>query len=206
MSPPRHPAIRLAAMLAAAAFALPLVAAPAKADPPPWAPAYGWRAKHDHHHHHHEDEDDDAVVVAPAYVMPYGLARRTCYRDVIGAALGGAAGGLLGSHVGAGSGRTAATIGGVIVGILVGGSIGQAMDEADQACVGQVLERVPDRQTIAWQHPGAGDYRVTPMRTYKAASGRYCRDYQTRALIGGRWHTLTGTACRQPDGAWRIVR
>ncbi|HZS81843.1 MAG TPA: glycine zipper 2TM domain-containing protein [Stellaceae bacterium] len=193
---------RLGAALLAASLALSFSAVPASADPPPWAPAHGWRAKH----HHGDDDDDVRVEAAPLYVMPYGLAQRTCYRDVIGAALGGAAGGLVGSHIGHGSGRTAATVGGVLVGILVGGSIGRAMDEVDQACVGQVLERVPDRETIVWQNPGGGDYWVTPMRTYEASAGRYCREYETRALIGGRRQTVLGTACREPDGAWRIIR
>src|SRR5690349_14709701 len=122
--------------LIAIGFALSLWPIPAaKADPPPWAPAHGWRAKHqggDDERGHHEHRHGEAV-----YEMPYGLAEHTCYRDLLGAALGGAAGGLLGSQVGHGSGRTAATVGGVLIGILVGGSIGRAMDQVDQACVGQ---------------------------------------------------------------------
>jgi surface antigen len=204
----------LAAFLALG-FVLPLLAAPAKADPPPWAPAHGWRDKHHGHGDDDDDEDHDrdrghrphGPPPAPVAEIPYGLGQRTCYRELIGGALGGAAGGLIGSNIGKGEGRTAATIGGVLAGILVGGSIGRAMDQVDQACAGQVLERVPDRQTIVWQNPDAGSsYWVTPMRTYQAAGGEYCREYRTTALIGGGRQTVTGTACRQPDGSWRIVQ
>jgi surface antigen len=202
--------------------------AAALADPPPWAPAHGWRDKHDrdddewrehHRRHRHGDDDNDysaaappaAVVVpppAPAEVaMPYGLDQRVCNRDLIGAALGGATGGLIGSNIGKGKGRTIATVGGVLVGLFVGGKIGRNMDQLDQACAGQVLERVPDRQTVVWQGQTANDgYWVTPTRSYEAGNGRYCREYTSDAVIDGRKQRTYGTACRQDDGSWQIVK
>lgn len=195
---------------------LPLSAA--FADPPPWAPAHGWRDKHDrddddwrdrHHHRHHDDEDDDRVAVPPPAVvaMPYGLDQRVCYRDMIGAALGGATGGLIGSNIGKGKGRAVATVGGVLVGLFVGGQIGRNMDQLDQACAGQVLEHVPDRQTVVWQGQNQGDgYWVTPTRSYDAGNGRYCREYTSDAVIAGRKQQTYGTACRQDDGTWEIVK
>jgi surface antigen len=186
---------RLAASAVAVAFAAALLpAAPALADPPPWAPAHGWRAKHEGKHKH-RDDDDDRVV----YGMPYGVGERTCYRDLLGAAIGGAAGGLAGSRVGKGDGRTAAIAGGAVIGVLVGGAIGRAMDQVDQACVGQVLEYAPDSYPVSWN-----GYEVVPMRTWQQ-SGRYCREYQSRAWIGGRRALVHDTACRMPDASWQIV-
>ncbi|HKW55429.1 MAG TPA: glycine zipper 2TM domain-containing protein [Stellaceae bacterium] len=208
-----------------AVSSLPLSAA--FADPPPWAPAHGWRDKHDrdddwrdHHRHHHHDEDDDddyraaapppAVVAAPppaVVAMPYGLDQRVCNRDLIGAALGGATGGLIGSNIGKGKGRAVATVGGVLVGLFVGGKIGRNMDQLDQACAGQVLEHAPDRQTVVWQGQNGGDgYWVTPTRSYAAGNGRYCREYTSDAVIAGRKQQTYGTACRQDDGSWEIVK
>jgi surface antigen len=186
----------LCAVFAFLFFASLVPGAPAKADPPPWAPAHGWRAKH-----HRGDDDDEGP--RRVYVMPYGLSERTCHRDLIGAAIGGAAGGLAGSQIGRGNGRTAATIGGVVIGALVGGAVGRAMDDVDQACVGQVLEHVPDRERIGWRGHESG-YAVVPTRTYQNA-GRYCREYQTEATVGGRVQSVYGTACRQSDGSWQIV-
>lgn len=162
---------RLAAAAMASALAVSLLQpAPASADPPPWAPAHGWRAKHEHKHKH--KRHDDRVV----YVVPYGLGERTCYRDLLGAALDDA-----------------------VIGVLIGGAIVRGMDDIDRACVAQVLEYVPDRHPVIW-----GEYEVVPMRTWKER-GRYCREYQSRAWIGGREQMVYGRACRMPDGSWRVV-
>lgn len=33
----------------------------------------------------------------------------------------------------------------------------------------------------------------------------YCREYQSSANIAGKTQKTYGTACRQPDGSWRII-
>lgn len=48
--------------------------------------------------------------------------------------------------------------------------------------------------------------RVNPASApYRAANGLTCREYQTTATVAGRTQNVYGTACLQPDGAWRIV-
>ncbi|MFM2043407.1 MAG: hypothetical protein RLY86_1983 [Pseudomonadota bacterium] len=39
---------------------------------------------------------------------------------------------------------------------------------------------------------------------YQDRRGRFCREYQTTGMIGGRNERLYGTACLQPDGSWRF--
>ena len=39
-----------------------------------------------------------------------------------------------------------------------------------------------------------------------AAPQGECREYQSTTMIAGQPETVFGTACRQPDGTWRIVR
>jgi surface antigen len=81
------------------------------------------------------------------------------------------------------------------------------MDQIDQACVGQVLEHAPNGAPVAWVDPDhKANYSVTPTDTYEDPGGRYCREYQTKATIGGKTQQLYGTACRQPDGSWEIVK
>lgn len=47
---------------------------------------------------------------------------------------------------------------------------------------------------------------VTPASgPYVARNGQTCREYQSTAVIGGMMRPVYGTACLQPDGAWRIV-
>ena len=182
----------------------------AVADPPPWAPAHGWRAKQKHkqkqkHMRNHRYENR-AYYDDGRYVAPFDLNRGVCNRQVLGGLLGGMAGAAIGSRIGKGDERTAAIIGGTIIGMIVGGSIGRSMDEVDQNCVGQTLEHAPDGETIYWNNQRVGtQYQVTPVKTYQTNGGRYCREYQTTSAIGGGTQQTYGTACRQPDGSWKLV-
>lgn len=188
-------------------------AGPAAAEPPPWAPAHGWRAKHDRD----RDRDRDRVIVVPvptvverdrAPSLPYGFGRGTCDRGLISGELlgnlaGGALGGLAGSRFGEGNGKIAAVIGGTLLGTLVGGAVGRSMDPVDQACAVTALHHVPDDRRITWSRAGT-DYAVTPTRTFTSA-GRTCRAYTSTAIIDGRREAAGGTACLGADGVWEIV-
>ena len=49
---------------------------------------------------------------------------------------------------------------------------------------------------------------VAPAPAYVPApvyAAPICHSYKTRIFIGGVSHKVTGTACRQPDGSWRVV-
>ena len=99
-----------------AASSLPFAAA--YADPPPWAPAHGWRAKHKH------KGKDKYVAYRPA---PFDIGLGRCNRDLLGAVLGGVAGGAIGASVTKGDNRTAGIVGGTIIGAIIGGVIGGAV-------------------------------------------------------------------------------
>ncbi len=178
----------------------------AYADPPPWAPAHGYykngkgKGKHKGKKHKHKVEQHDS------YVAPFDLNIGTCNRELLGSVLGGAIGGAAGTQVGKGSGKTAAIIGGTVIGYLIGGAIGRHMDQIDQNCIGQSLEHSPDGQSIAWKNPNDnGQHRVTPTKTFQTSAGAYCREYTTTSVIAGKTQSVFGTACRQPDGSWKLV-
>ena len=125
--------------------------------------------------------------------------------------LGGAAlGGLLGSQFGSGSGQLAATGAGVLIGALVGSEIGRSMDEVDRLKANQAIntaQAAPLGETIAWNNPETGNLgTVTPIRDGTSSSGSYCREFQQTVTIGGKTEEAYGTACRQPDGSWQIVK
>lgn len=123
-----------------------------------------------------------------------------------GTVIGGVAGGMLGSTVGGGEGRTAAVIAGTILGAYVGGEMGRYMDANDERKAQAALEYNRDRQASTWRNPNTGaDVSATPTRTFKSASGENCREYQTTVTVGGKQEKAYGTACRQPDGSWKIV-
>lgn len=173
---------------------------PVVADPPPWAPAHGYRDKHPQKHH-----DDDGEQHQERYPTTGYVVNGSCNRAALGAVLGGVTGGAVGASVGKGGGRDAATVIGAVIGAVVGGSIGRSMDEADQACIGQALEYGEDRRPVSWRNPDDGrSYVVTPTRTYQD-EGRYCRDYTTKSVLDGRTQQVRGTACRMSDGRWQIA-
>ena len=128
-------------------------------------------------------------------------------KTAVGGLGGAAAGGLLGAALGGGSTGIAA---GTILGGLIGGAIGNRMDAADQeranTAATQALESAPSGQSVAWRNPDSGNAgAVTPVRTYQTSTGQYCREYTQTITVGGEKHQSYGTACRQPDGTWRIV-
>jgi surface antigen len=43
---------------------------------------------------------------------------------------------------------------------------------------------------------------MTPTKTVETASGP-CRDFTVNGTVEGKPETVTGTACRQPDGTWK---
>jgi surface antigen len=119
--------------------------------------------------------------------------------------IGGVLGGLLGNQVGGhGPGRTAAVIAGTLAGAAIGGAIGQSMDITDRMNTSAALENVRTGVPTTWRNPDTGNqYTVVPTKTYDSGAGP-CREYTIDAMVGGRKEKVYGTACRQPDGSWRI--
>lgn len=128
-------------------------------------------------------------------------------KTAVGGLGGAAAGGLLAAAVG---GSAVGIAAGTILGGLVGGAIGDRLDAADQRRANQTamraFETTPSGSSASWRNPDNGNSgAVTPVRTYQTASGQYCREYQQTVTIGGQQEKSYGTACRQPDGSWKII-
>ncbi|MGE5476703.1 MAG: RT0821/Lpp0805 family surface protein [Bacteroidales bacterium] len=128
-----------------------------------------------------------------------------------GAILGGVGGAVAGAQFGKGSGNLAMVAIGTLLGAFIGSEVGKSLDKADQQYAHQAgqraFESAPTGQSVAWNNPDSGHSgTVTPTRTYEAASGQFCREYQTTVNIEGRNEQAYGTACRQADGSWRVVK
>ena len=146
-------------------------------------------------------------ILALLVLMSLALISCEGNRAAVGGVGGAAAGGFLGHALGGG---TAGIIGGAIAGGLIGGAIGDRMDAADRResrrASQQALETAPSGQATTWNNPDSGNHgSVTPTRTFQTASGQYCREFQQTVVIGGEEQQAHGTACRQPDGSWKIV-
>lgn len=184
-------------VLLAATAALLLPMAPATyADPPPWAPAHGWRKKHDPYYTGYSGRD---------WPRDYGVIDGRCNRSAVGAVLGGAVGGAIGSTVGKGDGRTVAIILGTVLGAVVGHQIGREMDEADRGCIGHALELAADRRTVYWTGANDWNYRITPLRNFDH-NGMKCREYRMRINGRGIDEDRQERACLVRPGEWRAMR
>ena len=125
----------------------------------------------------------------------------------IGGLGGAAAGGLLGAALG---GNATGIAAGVLIGGLLGAGIGSALDSNSQRHMNQTVQRsletTPSGTASSWTNPDNGNRgTVTPTRTFQNAQGAYCREFQQTVSIGGREERAYGTACRQPDGSWKVV-
>lgn len=74
-------------------------------------------------------------------------------------------------------------------------------------CTPDCLEDAEAGETRDRQDPDTGaTASVTPTGTFLNELGQQCREYRQTITIGGREQQATGTVCRMPDGAWKIVR
>lgn len=68
------------------------------------------------------------------------------------------------------------------------------------------LEHNQARQAADWINPVTGLRGSTiPIKTYVVGQGQYCRDYLASVQLDGTTQQAFGTACRLPDGHWKIV-
>lgn len=131
-------------------------------------------------------------------------------KEQIGMVAGALGGAFAAKDVGKGKGNVLAIAGGTILGGLIGGSIGKSLDRADMAYANSstqnALEQTSSGVTSKWVNPDSGNSgTITPVRTYQSNNGQYCREFNQTIMVGGQSQKAFGTACRQPDGSWKIV-
>lgn len=144
-------------------------------------------------------------VVVSALAVSLAGCQNMSKQDV-GVVTGGAIGGLVGSAFGGGQGKVLMAVGGAIAGAVIGGMIGKNMDKTDQLQAQQALENNKTGQATTWKNPDSGNtYTVKPVKTVKK-SNTYCREYITTATVAGKTQQIYGTACRQPDGTWKVQK
>jgi surface antigen len=125
------------------------------------------------------------------------------------AAIGGFGGAAFGGLIAAAAGGGGAAIAGAVIGgALLGAFAGNMLDQRDKRLAAETqqraLESAPTGKPVAWTNPDTGHSgTVTPVRTYQSG-GSYCREFQNNVTIDGKKENAYGTACRQPDGSWKV--
>ncbi|TLY72283.1 MAG: glycine zipper 2TM domain-containing protein [Gammaproteobacteria bacterium] len=175
-----------------ALFTLALVPVPAPADPPPWAPAHGWRKKNDPNY---------VGYTGKKWEKDYGVLEGHCNTQAVGAVLGGVVGGAVGSRAAKNENRPVAILVGGVLGAVIGAKIGRAIDDADRGCMGHALELAGERNTVKWQNSSGVQYELTPTRNVGDKTTP-CREFVTKVSTGKLSDAVKGVACRQGNGEW----
>jgi len=150
------------------------------------------------------------VGIAALALLLGACADGTGPKQGVGTVLGAGLGGLAGAQIGSGTGRLVAVGAGTLLGALLGGETGKSLDKADRVYAErashQALETAPSGRVVQWRNPDSGHSgSVVPQPAYQTSSGQYCREFQQTVTIDGRQQSAFGTACRQPDGSWKVV-
>jgi surface antigen len=129
-----------------------------------------------------------------------------------GAVLIGAAGALLlAGCVGAPGGPVPAA--GVPPGAVAGGVTDAGLDRAlkgedlslARGAQYRALEYGRTGRPVAWRNEASGHSGEVVAGPGATVNALDCRDYSHTVRLDGRRRTVRGTACRQPNGTWRVV-
>lgn len=134
----------------------------------------------------------------------------SCTKEQVGTSMGAVAGGIVGSAFGKGTGNAAMIAVGAAAGAMIGNQIGASLDQADRQYYNrtaqQTFENAPAGMQSTWRNPDSGNHGTMVVnRTFQASSGGYCREFTQKIYVGQKVSEGYGTACRQPDGTWKIV-
>lgn len=119
-------------LIPAFAMALLMPSAPALADPPPWAPAHGKRAKEQIRYDSYGRYLEPRRLSRGDRIWRGSDGRYYCRRDngTTGLIIGAAVGALVGRELDSGRDKTVGTI----IGAAGGGLLGRAIDRGDLKC------------------------------------------------------------------------
>jgi surface antigen len=203
--------------------------APAAADPPTWAPAYGAREhgedrsedrredrrddrREDHdadygrygHEEWHEGHHGYHGYHGDDWGNDYGVVRSGhCNTDVLLGVTGAVGGAVIANRTSTPENRDIATIFGAIAGGIIGTAVGSSIDNGDRACIGHSLELVPVGHPVYWNNPRSHvAWRVVPLRDLSPV----CREFHVYRDYYGRRSVERVVACRRNRGAWDIRR
>ena len=152
-----------------------------------------------------------SLVLMAVAVLVSGCGSTGGPKQTGGALLGGIGGAAIGSQFGKGDGQLVGVAAVTLLGALIGSEVGASLDKADKMYANQTaqsaLESNPTGQGGSWSNPDSGHSgAVVPTKTFQTNSGQYCREFTQTVQIGNDIQEAYGTACRQPDGTWKIVQ
>lgn len=149
-----------------------------------------------------------SVLALVACAQP-GSGQGGVTKQQVGTIAGAVGGAFAGANLGKGKGKTLGIAAGTLLGAYIGSEIGASLDRADIAYYNQTSQSALEKTAVGnvseWKNPDSGNSgTITPTKTFQTAEGQYCREFTQTINVGGKTEDAYGTACRQPDGAWKI--
>lgn len=152
-----------------------------------------------------------AVLVLVSSVLLTSLA--ACDNQEVGTIVGAAGGAAAGRAIGgSGTGGYVGLVLGALAGGYLGSQVAQWMTEKDKQklseTTNQTLSGGAPGKPYAWTNPDSGNSgSVTAQPTYKNETGTVCRDFSSSVTSAkGEQVQGKGTACKNPDGTWSIIK
>ncbi len=146
-----------------------------------------------------------AIVTAAAGVL-FLCACSGGSRIVTGAIPGASPEKVVGSPVASGAGEPQI---GTVEGGLMGADVGRSLSDADRKIAlkaeYEALEYGRPGQPTEWRSRSGDVHGRIEVGGVSKVNSLDCRGYTHNVYIGGRLRVVTGNACREPDGTWRIV-
>jgi hypothetical protein len=68
------------------------------------------------------------------------------------------------------------------------------------------LETARSGTVTKWQNPDGGTVEAIVPKPAFNSGGTVCREFTKTVTIGGTQQQAYGTACRQPDGTWKLAQ
>lgn len=84
---------------------------------------------------------------------------------------------------------------------LDGGSLRTARNAVQTA-----LESLRSHAAYKWEGTAGSSGSITPTRTFRIATGHYCREYQEAVSNPAGVTSANRIACRDGQGFWQVVR
>jgi surface antigen len=113
---------------------------------------------------------------------------------------------VIDSPVGSGVGEVPV---GALEGALLGADVGASLEDSDRPIALQAeyeaLEYGRPGQPTRWRNRKSGNGGEISVGSSYQVNRLDCREYTHTVSIGGRNRVVRGTACRQPDGVWRVL-
>jgi surface antigen len=144
------------------------------------------------------------LAIAAGALLLFGCSGKP---DVSTGAIAGAnPGTVIGSPIAVGGAEAEV---GPVEGGLMGAEVGRSLNDADRSIAlkaeYEALEYGRPGQPTVWQGKSGDNHGEVKVGSAYQVNRLDCREYTHNVWIGGRLRVVKGTACREPDGVWRIV-